>query len=65
MKRGVETMPTETEKQERRQQRLRERANRKVEKAIDAMIDIQDMGLGNDTVQRILDSLNGLDFQGR
>jgi hypothetical protein len=65
MKRGVEMAETKTEKEQRRRERLRERANRKAEKAIDAMIDIQDMGLGNDTVQRILDSLNGLDFEGR
>ena len=47
---------------EEREQRKRERAQKKVEKAIDAMIDIQDMGLGNDTVQRVLDMLNGLQF---
>ena len=47
---------------EKQKQRLRERAQKKVEKAIDAMIDLQAMGLGNDTVQRILDMLNGLNF---
>lgn len=51
-----------SEKQQKQRERLRERANRKVEKAIDAMIDIQSMGLGNDTVQRILDALNRLNF---
>lgn len=49
-----------TEKQRERERRKRERAQRKVEKAIDAMISIQDMGLGNDTVQRVLDMLNSL-----
>ena len=52
-------MKKETEEQK---QRRRERANKKIEKAIDAMIDIQDMGLGNDAVQRVLDLLNGLKF---
>lgn len=47
---------------EEKNARRRERAQRKVEKAIDAMIDIQDLGLGNDTVQRVLDLLNGLNF---
>lgn len=52
-------MKPDTDKQK---ERKRARAQKKVEKAIDAMIDIQDMGLGNDTVQRILDMLNGLSF---
>lgn len=52
-------MSNDTDKQK---QRKRERAQKKVEKAIDAMIDIQNMGLGNDTVQRILDMLNGLNY---
>ena len=49
----------ETDKQK---ERKRERANRKVEKAISEMIDIQDMGLGNDTIQRVLDMLNSITF---
>jgi hypothetical protein len=36
------------------------RAIRKVEIAIDKLIDAQDLGLADDSVQRALDSLNSL-----
>lgn len=41
---------------------LLERAQRKVEKAIDALVDIQDMGLGTGEIQHLLDTLNGIRF---
>lgn len=44
-------------------QTQKERAVKKVEIAIDKMIDLQDMGLGTDEVARILDLLGSL--QGR
>lgn len=36
----------------------RDRAIKKVEIAIDKMIDLQDMGFGNDNIGRILERLN-------
>ena len=48
------TFANETEKR---------RAEKKVEIAIDKMIDLQDMGAGCDTVSRVLDSLNSLASQ--
>lgn len=38
----------------------RERAVKKVERAIDALVDLQDLGFGSGDVQRILDALNSL-----
>jgi hypothetical protein len=38
----------------------RARAEKKVEIAIDKMVDLQDMGLGSDSVTRILEALNHL-----
>ena len=38
----------------------KDKALKKVEIAIDKMIDLQDTGLGNDRIQRILDELNNL-----
>lgn len=40
----------------------KDRANKKVEIAIDKMIDLQDLGFNNDTVTRILEKLNSLNF---
>lgn len=36
----------------------KEKAIKKVQIAIDKMVDLQDMGLGNDNVARILERLN-------
>lgn len=41
-------------------QTQKDRAQKKVEIAIDKMIDLQDMGAGCDTVERVLDSLRSL-----
>jgi hypothetical protein len=41
----------------------RRRAQRQKEKAIDAMIELQDMGLGTDAIARILELLNTLNFE--
>lgn len=38
----------------------KEKATKKVEIAIDKMIDLQDMGFGNDNIARILERLNHL-----
>ncbi len=46
------TFKTETEKR---------RAEKKVQIAIDKMVDLQDMGHGYDAVSRILDQLNNLE----
>jgi len=43
-------------------QTKKDRANKKVEIAIDKMVDLQDMGFGNDAVDRILEKLNSLHF---
>jgi flagellin-specific chaperone FliS len=43
-----------------RTQREKDQAEKKCNIAIDKMIDLQDMGFGNEKIQRILDSLNEL-----
>lgn len=40
-----------------------EKAIKKIEIAIDKMIDLQDMGLGSESVSRILETLNDLKRQ--
>lgn len=40
-----------------------ERAKRKIYKAIGALIDIQDLGLGNEDIKDILDKLEGLMYR--
>lgn len=42
-------------------QRERERAQKKVEIAIDKMVDLQDMGFGTSAVEEILSALNALE----
>jgi hypothetical protein len=44
----------------RRTQREIDKAVKKVERAIDAMVDLQDDGWGCDTVTRVLEMLNSL-----
>jgi len=41
-------------------QAKKDKAIKKIEIAIDKMVDLQDMGIGWNAVQRILDALNGL-----
>lgn len=45
-----------------RTQTEKDRANRKVDIAIDKMVDLQDMGFGNGTITEILQKLNSLYF---
>ncbi len=40
--------------------REKDRAEKKVNRAIDALVDLQDLGFGSGDVQRILDALNAL-----
>jgi hypothetical protein len=44
----------------RKTQREKDQAEKKLNRAIDAMIDLQDLGFGNSQLQRILDALNSL-----
>lgn len=39
------------------------RAQKKIEIAIDKLIDIQDSGLGNDAIARALEILNSINFE--
>ncbi len=47
------TKNTQTEK---------DKAQRKIEIAIDKLIDVQDMGLGSDAIARALEILNSIQF---
>lgn len=40
----------------------KDRANKKIEIAIDKLIDLQDEGLGSDKIQRALDILNSIHY---
>jgi hypothetical protein len=51
---------TDRNKEETMSAKEKARAIRKVEIAIDKLIDAQDLGLADDSVQRALDSLNSL-----
>ena len=44
----------------KRKQREIDKAVKKIERAIDAMIDLQDDGWGRDSVSRLLEMLNAL-----
>lgn len=59
MSRNLTTIP-DYKGEDKKAKALRERALKKVHAAIDKMIDLQDMGLGNGDVSAILDALNGL-----
>jgi hypothetical protein len=57
--------PTKGEKKMKHTKAETERAQKKVEIAIDKLVDLQDMGFGCDAITRALELLNGLNMEAR